>query len=532
MRKQITGDKLERLNYLFENESNAKELSDALIAKSITGATATNVKEVGGSHLEYRFRLAADTETSWLKKRAIRITKKFIEDYNQALQGAYDAAVVAGLTPEEPDFDSDETHIAQATAWIRQSVKGTKHEIDSGVDKVEIVALSGKVDEANFLIEVQEAGLVADHGKKHQQRIKLERLNIADFIPVEGITVTTLDHTDARWEILAALSLPEALEGEEFEIRRLFLEDILLPMTHLKDGHRYVAVISSAALDYYGEIEFLVDTVGPRPSSLSLEPDYAQTSNIISLLVNVSGTVTSSYSGVLYYRETGSSDPYTSEPFSEHVNGSAVTKILSDNENNVPSYDCYVEVEYGGETLTSDVIVFKTLTSFELTRWHISTLTSFTLNFGRPVTIGAFDTLDSYEPSDLIQLLTDISDDGGLIADMLTPALIPGSVTINTGPTWIEVVIPNDSFDKAAFETIDTANGSLGINTHFIQFNLSAFTALDGSSIGAKFSTPTSTGFVVHTDYSETRQVHTPTDYQNATIRTTIGSNPIYPQVT
>lgn len=258
MRKQITGDKLERLNYLFENESNAKELSDALIAKSITGATASNVKEVGGSHLEYRFRLAADTETSWLKKRAIRITKKFIEDYNQALQGAYDAAVVAGLTPEEPDFDSDETHIAQATAWIRQSVKGTKHEIDSGVDKVEIVALSGKVDEANFLIEVQEAGLVADHGKKHQQRIKLERLNIADFIPEEGITVTTLDHAGATLEILAALNLPEALEGEEFEIRRLFLEDILLPMTHLKDGHRYVAVISSAALDYYGEIQFSV----------------------------------------------------------------------------------------------------------------------------------------------------------------------------------------------------------------------------------------------------------------------------------
>lgn len=534
MRKQITGDKLERLNYLFENESNAKELSDALIAKSITGATATNVKEVGGSHLEYRFRLAADTETSWLKKRAIRITKKFIEDYNQALQEAYDAAVAGGGTPEEPDFDSDETHIAQATAWIRQSVKGTKHEIDSGVDKVEIVALSGKVDEANFLIEVQEAGLVADHGKKHQQRIKLERLNIADFIPEEGITVTTLDHAGAVSEILGTLNLPEALEGEEFEIRRLFSEDILLPMTHLKDSHRYVAVISSAALDYYGEIEFLVNTsqVEPRRVSVRIDPYYAQTSNIISLLVNVSGTVTSSYSGTLYYRETGSSDPYTSESFYEHVNGSAVTKILSDNENNVPSYDCYVEVEYGGETLTSDIIVFETLTSFELTRWHISTLTSFVLNFSRPVTIGAFDTLDSYEPSDLIQLLTDVSDDGGLITDMLTPALIPGSVAINTGPTWIEVVIPNNSFDKTAFETIDTANGSLGINTHFIQFNLSAFTALDGSSIGAKLSTPISTGFVVHTDYSETGQAHTPTDYQNATIRTTIGPYPVFPQVT
>ena len=258
MKQQITGSKLGRLIYLLENHSNAKVLGDALIAKNVTGATAVQVKEVGGSHLEFRFKLPTDTDTSWLKKRAIRITKKFVDDYNQAAQEAYDEAVANNENPEELDLDSDETKIAIGTAWIRQSVKGNSKDIDADDDKVEIIALSGKIYQTNFLIEVQEAGLITDHGKKYQLRLKSARSNISTVLPTDPITVTSLNHGEIRQQLIAALELPEVVEGHESEVKRLFEEDILLQMTHYKVGGRYVAIVSNAALDYYGEIQFSV----------------------------------------------------------------------------------------------------------------------------------------------------------------------------------------------------------------------------------------------------------------------------------
>ena len=258
MKQQITGSKLGRLIYLLENHSNAKVLGDALIAKNVTGATAVQVKEVGGSHLEFRFKLPTDTDTSWLKKRAIRITKKFVDDYNQAAQEAYDEAVANNENPEELDLDSDETKIAIGTAWIRQSVKGNYKDIDVDDDKVEIIALSGKIYQTNFLIEVQEAGLITDHGKKYQLRLKSARSNISTVLPTDPITVTSLNHGEIRQQLIAALELPEVVEGHESEVKRLFEEDILLQMTHYKVGGNYVAIVSNTALDYYGEIQFSV----------------------------------------------------------------------------------------------------------------------------------------------------------------------------------------------------------------------------------------------------------------------------------
>ena len=264
MRQQITGEKLGRLDYLFQNQSNAKLLSDALITKSTTGATLTNVKDVSPTHYEYRLKLPADSTEGWLKKRGLRISKEFIEAHNAAAQEAWDEAEANEENPPPLDFDSNATRIQQVTDWIKAGFAKSNLPIDVDNDKVEIIALSGKVDEANLLVEIQEAGLIADHGKKRQQRIKLPRLDIATVTGGSTLTVTELNHHLIRTQLLETLSedLPEVVEGDEVLVPRLFLEDILIQNTHYKVGGVYTAVISNIALDYYGEFEFMVVELG------------------------------------------------------------------------------------------------------------------------------------------------------------------------------------------------------------------------------------------------------------------------------
>lgn len=273
MKITIAGPKLDRLIYLLENESNAKVLGDKLIAQTVTGATATNVREVGGTHLEYRFKLPTDTTTGWLKKRAMRITKKFIDDFNEAAQATYDALVAANQNPDELDPDSDETRIAQATAWIRFNVRGGSKDIDVDNDLVEVIALSGVITAANFLIQVKEAGQIVENPKTFQQRLKATRLDIKTVLPEDPIVITSLNHTEIRQQLITALQLPPVTEGHEVEVRRLFEEDVVLQMIHYKVGSRYTAVISNVALDYYGEVNFIIG------GDVPVEPTYPMSTN-------------------------------------------------------------------------------------------------------------------------------------------------------------------------------------------------------------------------------------------------------------
>ena len=262
MKNVITGNKLARLQTILLSQTDKQRLVDAVKAK-YENAVEIIVVDPNGITLDYYPRKETETKEQALARSPIRVKKTFIEETNQALQDA--------LTEGQPeiDFDSLEVLVGHLDKWVETSILGEADSIGE-FDEIELVAAAGRPELGKFVYTHAKNGLLDPTSPKRQKRFSNTRVDIATKIADSLLTVTSLAPRDILTQILAAVNGDAETDGTE---PLLFASDIILPVTHFKDGQTYIVYLNTEALDFYGKFEMKVNVGGGVQEPVEPEPE-------------------------------------------------------------------------------------------------------------------------------------------------------------------------------------------------------------------------------------------------------------------
>lgn len=250
MNESIKGAKLARLQTILLTQADKQRLVDKIKERYST-AEEIIVVDPQGLYFHYFPVLAGQTHDQALAKTPLSIPKVMVDEFNAEAQGAL-------LEGEGPiDFDSLEILTGQLDHWVTTSI--LKADMTFGVDdQVELIASYGLPELGKFILGYAKNGLLDPTAPVVQKRFTNVRTDIQEKTLGEAAVVTSLIPLTVTEQIAAAINGEAKVDGSE---ALLFPEDILLPVTHLKDGQTYRGAISSNALDFYGQIDVKVKLV-------------------------------------------------------------------------------------------------------------------------------------------------------------------------------------------------------------------------------------------------------------------------------
>lgn len=244
MKQVIRGEKLARMQVILATQTDKKRFADK-IKERFADVEEIIVVDPSGINFHYFPRKEDETPVEAKAHSPLMISKKLVEEFN--------ATLLKEQPDEEHDFDSVEVLTAQLTHWVDKTI--VKADIEFTADDiVEITAAYGLPDHGKFIYHYAKNGLLNPYVDRSQKRFSNYRNHIVDKAPGQ-IEVTSLIPLTITEQIAAAVNGDAKKDGTE---PLLFPEDIILPVTHLKDGQTYVAQIADHALDYFGELEIVV----------------------------------------------------------------------------------------------------------------------------------------------------------------------------------------------------------------------------------------------------------------------------------
>ena len=244
MKQVIRGEKLARMQVILATQTDKQRFADK-IKERFKDAEEIIVVDPTGINFHYFPRKEGETQAVAKSRNPLMIPKKLVEEFN--------ANLLKDQPDVEHDFDSVEVLTAQLTHWVDTSI--VKADIQFTLDDiVEITAAYGSPDHGKFIYHYAKNGLLDPYADRSQKRFSNYRNDVADQV-TEQIEVGSLIPLTVATQIAAAVNGAAKKDGTD---PLLFPEDIILPVTHFKDGQTYVARIADHALDFYGELEIAV----------------------------------------------------------------------------------------------------------------------------------------------------------------------------------------------------------------------------------------------------------------------------------
>lgn len=246
MKMLITVAKLPRFQYIMDNQTDKLRFIEKLIAR-FKDAEEILVADPTGLTYNYFPQFTGETKQEALSKTPLRIPKAIVEEYNIKAQEELAEGAPA------IDFDSTATLKLQLTYWIEKSVLGQEADFTED-DIINLIATHGEPELGKFVYSIQTNGKLDPTQPSIQKRFSTPRTDVSLKItePVDKILkIENLNPVEIIKAILEAVNGEAEIDGEE---PLLFADEILLPVTHFKDGNVYEVKVAPWALDYFGKI--------------------------------------------------------------------------------------------------------------------------------------------------------------------------------------------------------------------------------------------------------------------------------------
>ena len=270
MNNIITPVKLPRFQYIINNQTDRRRFLDKVLERWV-GAEEIYVFDPTGLNYNYFPRFPAETKEQALSRRPVTIPKTKVDEYNQAL-------LEQDPAPETPiDFDSVDVLIGQLTHWTETTIL-VSDEPYTEDDIIVILSGHGTPEHGKFIYSFTKDGKISDATQPKQQRMSNMRDDVQTLVDriidetkvVDNVLiVTSTTHSEVRKQIAELLNgnLEDlGVELAKGEVPLVFADDLVIPMTHLKDGQTYPADLATTALDFYGRVYFSVDkSQAPAP---------------------------------------------------------------------------------------------------------------------------------------------------------------------------------------------------------------------------------------------------------------------------
>ena len=246
MKERILGAKLARLQTIILTQTDKQRFIEK-VKERYTGAQEIVVVDPTGIYFHYFPVFAGETAAEAMKKRPLTVSKKLVDDYNTAAQAALPEGAPA------LDLDSLETLTAHLDHWVDTTILKTDT-VFTEDDLVQITAVYGKPSLGKFVYDYAKNGLLNPLALLQQRRFSNPRLDVAASL-TSPVTVTSLSPLEVAAQIVTLINDDAVTDGS---VPLLFADDIIIPVTHLKDGQTYSATVKDSALDYFGRIDFKV----------------------------------------------------------------------------------------------------------------------------------------------------------------------------------------------------------------------------------------------------------------------------------
>lgn len=248
MKQVIRGAKLARMQTILDTQTDKQRFANK-IKERFVDAVEVIVVDPTGINFHYFPRMEDEDKAFAMARPPLSISKLLVEQFN--------AKLVEDAPEEDHDFDSVEVLVAQLNHWVDTSI--TKADVVFTADDiVELTTAYGLPDTGKFIYQYTQNGLLDPSLGGKQKRFSNYRSDIQEKTLGEAVVVTSLIPLTVTEQIAATINGEAKVDGSE---ALLFPEDILLPVTHLKDGQTYRGAISSYALDFYGQIDVKVKLV-------------------------------------------------------------------------------------------------------------------------------------------------------------------------------------------------------------------------------------------------------------------------------
>lgn len=246
MKMLITVAKLPRFQFIMDNQTDKLRFIEKLVSR-FKDAEEILVADPTGLTYNYFPQFLGQSKQEALSKTPLRIPKAIVEEYNIKAQEDWEVG--------DPAIDPDSTATLklQLTHWIEKSVFG--QEVDFTEDDIiNIIATHGEPELGKFVYSIVTNGKLDPTQPSVQKRFSTPRTDVGLKItePADKILkIESLKPVDIVTAILEAVNGDAELDGEE---ALLFADELLLPVTHFKDGNVYEVKVAPWALDYFGKI--------------------------------------------------------------------------------------------------------------------------------------------------------------------------------------------------------------------------------------------------------------------------------------
>lgn len=247
MNELLPKEKLVRFGQVVNQQSDNIRFADKLYER-VKDAESILVKDPTGLHFYYFPKFEGETDAQAFAGRPVAIPKAFVEKFDEeAIKEAAESEV-----PKEVDLESTEHLKAQVKAWIDTSVLGEEIEYTED-DLIRFISSHGTPEKGKFVVTVAKNGKLDSTARAEQKRFSSDRTDIQEKIKelaIAEIVVGGANFDEVRKQLSELFTFEDGKD--------LYQSDIILPMTHMREGQTYIASVSPYSFDYFGQFYFKI----------------------------------------------------------------------------------------------------------------------------------------------------------------------------------------------------------------------------------------------------------------------------------